>query len=37
MRIEGNVVPGAAEITADLMRSLFETNPGKSAEGPLPR
>lgn len=25
-RIEGNVVPGAAEITADLMRSLFETN-----------
>ena len=26
MRIEGNVVPGAAEITADLMRSLFETN-----------
>jgi NAD(P)-dependent dehydrogenase (short-subunit alcohol dehydrogenase family) len=26
MRIEGNVVPGAAEITADLMRSLFDTN-----------
>ena len=26
MRIEGNVVPGAAEITADMMRSLFETN-----------
>src|SRR6266568_3443502 len=26
MRTEGNVVPGAAEITADLMRSLFETN-----------
>jgi NAD(P)-dependent dehydrogenase (short-subunit alcohol dehydrogenase family) len=26
MRIEGNVVPGAAEITADLMRSMFETN-----------
>ncbi len=26
MRIEGNVVPGAAEITAGLMRSLFETN-----------
>jgi NAD(P)-dependent dehydrogenase (short-subunit alcohol dehydrogenase family) len=26
MRIEGNVVPDAAEITADLMRSLFETN-----------
>ena len=26
MRIEGNVVPGAAQITADLMRSLFETN-----------
>ena len=26
MRIEGNVVPGAAEITADLMRAVFETN-----------
>src|ERR1039457_3628945 len=26
MRTEGNVVPGAAEITARLMRSLFETN-----------
>jgi NAD(P)-dependent dehydrogenase (short-subunit alcohol dehydrogenase family) len=26
MRAEGNVVPGAAEITADVMRSLFETN-----------
>jgi NAD(P)-dependent dehydrogenase (short-subunit alcohol dehydrogenase family) len=26
MRTEGNAVPGAAEITADLMRSLFETN-----------
>jgi NAD(P)-dependent dehydrogenase (short-subunit alcohol dehydrogenase family) len=26
MRTEGNVVPGAAEITAGLMRSLFETN-----------
>ncbi len=26
MRTGGNVVPGAAEITADLMRSLFETN-----------
>ena len=26
MRTEGNVVPGAAETTADLMRSLFETN-----------
>jgi NAD(P)-dependent dehydrogenase (short-subunit alcohol dehydrogenase family) len=26
MRSEQNVVPGAAEITADLMRSVFETN-----------
>src|ERR1039457_6638968 len=26
IRTEGNVVPGAAEITARLMRSLFETN-----------
>ena len=26
MRSDGNVVPGAAEITADLMRALFETN-----------
>jgi NAD(P)-dependent dehydrogenase (short-subunit alcohol dehydrogenase family) len=26
LRTEGNVVPGAAEITADLMRSVFETN-----------
>ena len=26
MRTEGNVVPGAAEMTADVMRSLFETN-----------
>ena len=26
MRLEGNVVPGAAEITADLMRSLPDTN-----------
>jgi NAD(P)-dependent dehydrogenase (short-subunit alcohol dehydrogenase family) len=26
LRAEGNVVPGAAEITADVMRSLFETN-----------
>jgi NAD(P)-dependent dehydrogenase (short-subunit alcohol dehydrogenase family) len=26
LRTEGNVVPGAAEITADVMRSLFETN-----------
>ena len=26
LRIEGNVVPGAAEITAGLMRALFETN-----------
>jgi NAD(P)-dependent dehydrogenase (short-subunit alcohol dehydrogenase family) len=26
VRTEGNVVPGAAEITADLMRALFETN-----------
>jgi NAD(P)-dependent dehydrogenase (short-subunit alcohol dehydrogenase family) len=26
MRIEGNVVPGAAELTADLMRAVFETN-----------
>jgi NAD(P)-dependent dehydrogenase (short-subunit alcohol dehydrogenase family) len=26
MRTEGNAVPGAAEITAGLMRSLFETN-----------
>ncbi|HEY2077962.1 MAG TPA: SDR family NAD(P)-dependent oxidoreductase [Streptosporangiaceae bacterium] len=26
MRIGGNVVPGAADITAGLMRSLFETN-----------
>ncbi len=26
MRTEGNVVPGAAELTAGLMRSLFETN-----------
>jgi NAD(P)-dependent dehydrogenase (short-subunit alcohol dehydrogenase family) len=26
MRGEGNVVPGAAQITAGLMRSLFETN-----------
>jgi NAD(P)-dependent dehydrogenase (short-subunit alcohol dehydrogenase family) len=26
LRIDGNVVPGAADITAGLMRSLFETN-----------
>jgi NAD(P)-dependent dehydrogenase (short-subunit alcohol dehydrogenase family) len=26
LRAEGNVVPGAAEITADVMQSLFETN-----------
>jgi NAD(P)-dependent dehydrogenase (short-subunit alcohol dehydrogenase family) len=26
LRTEGNAVPGAAEITADVMRSLFETN-----------
>jgi NAD(P)-dependent dehydrogenase (short-subunit alcohol dehydrogenase family) len=26
VRTEGDVAPGAAEITADLMRSLFETN-----------
>jgi NAD(P)-dependent dehydrogenase (short-subunit alcohol dehydrogenase family) len=26
MRTDGNTVPGAAEITADVMRSLFETN-----------
>jgi NAD(P)-dependent dehydrogenase (short-subunit alcohol dehydrogenase family) len=26
LRTEGNVVPGAAQITADVMRSLFETN-----------
>jgi NAD(P)-dependent dehydrogenase (short-subunit alcohol dehydrogenase family) len=25
-RAEGNTVPGAAELTADMMRSLFETN-----------
>jgi NAD(P)-dependent dehydrogenase (short-subunit alcohol dehydrogenase family) len=26
LRTDGNVVPGAAEITADVMRTLFETN-----------
>ena len=26
MRTDGNRVPGAAEVTADVMRSLFETN-----------